>query len=103
MPPSTQGFAALLILNLLEGFDVRAWGDGTADYYHHMVEAVKVAFADRDEWLTDPDFVEIPLEQLLSKDYAAARRKLIKSEQAHSGGQIAPRSTLWQVVRSAQP
>ena len=85
MPPSTQGFAALQILNLLEGFDVAAWGDGTADYYHHMVEAVKVAFADRDEWLTDPAFVNIPLEQLLSKDYAAARRKLINPKQALAG------------------
>lgn len=82
LPPSTQGFAALQILNLLEGFDVAAWGDGTADYYHHMVEAVKVAFADRDEWLTDSEFVDIPLEELLSKDYAAARRKLINAEQA---------------------
>lgn len=82
MPPSTQGFAALQILNLLEGFDVAAWGDGTADYYHHMVEAVKVAFADRDEWLTDPAHVNIPLDQLLSKDYATARRKLIDPRQA---------------------
>ncbi len=88
LPPSTQGFAALQILNLLEGFDVASWGDGTADYYHHMVEAVKVAFADRDEWLTDPDFVTIPLEQLLSKDYAAERRRLIASRQALAGDRI---------------
>ncbi len=90
MPPSTQGFAALQILNLLEGFDVRAWGDGTADYYHHMVEAVKVAFADRDEWLTDPEFVDIPLAKLLSKDYAAARRKLIDARQALAGAKVEP-------------
>lgn len=90
MPPSTQGFAALQILNLLEGFDVRAWGDGTADYYHHMVEAVKVAFADRDEWLTDPEFVDIPLAKLLSKDYAAARRKLISARQALAGAKVEP-------------
>jgi gamma-glutamyltranspeptidase/glutathione hydrolase len=90
MPPSTQGFAALQLLNLLEGFDVASWGDGTADYYHHMVEAVKVAFADRDEWLTDPAFVDIPLEQLLSKDYAAARRKLINAKQALAGEQVEP-------------
>ncbi len=90
MPPSTQGFAALQVLNLLEGFDVAGWGDGTADYYHHMVEAVKVAFADRDEWLTDPDFVEIPLQTLLSKDYAARRRKLIDARQALAADQIEP-------------
>lgn len=90
MPPSTQGFAALQILNLLEGFDVAAWGDGTADYYHHMVEAVKVAFADRDEWLTDPGFVQIPLEQLLSKDYADRRRKLIDPSRALGTDEIEP-------------
>lgn len=90
MPPSTQGFSALQILNLLEGFDVAAWGEGTADYYHHIVEAVKVAFADRDEWLTDPDFVKIPLDQLLSKDYAGQRRGLIKSDQALAGNEIEP-------------
>jgi gamma-glutamyltranspeptidase/glutathione hydrolase len=77
MPPSTQGFAALQILNLLEGFDVASWGEGTADYYHHIVEAVKLAFEDRDEWLTDPAFVNIPLERLLSKEYASERRALI--------------------------
>lgn len=82
MPPSTQGFAALQLLNLLEGFDVAGWGEGTADYYHNMVEAVKIAFADRDEWLTDPRFVDIPLQRLLSKDYAAERRKLMDPRRA---------------------
>jgi gamma-glutamyltranspeptidase/glutathione hydrolase len=90
MPPSTQGFAALQILNLLEGFDVASWGDGTVDYYHHMVEATKVAFADRDEWLTDPAFVDIPLERLLSKDYAAGRRELIDPKRALASDQIVP-------------
>lgn len=90
MPPSTQGFAALQILNLIEGFDVAAWGDGTADYYHHLVEAVKVAFADRDEWLTDPAFVGIPLDRLLSKEYAAGRRRLIDPRRALAAEQIEP-------------
>lgn len=80
--PNTQGFAALQILNLLDGFDVASWGEGSADYYHHIVESVKVAFADRDEWLTDPAFVDIPLQQLLSKEYADQRRKLIQSNSA---------------------
>lgn len=80
--PNTQGFAALQLLNLLDGFDVASWGEGSAEYYHHIVEAVKVAFADRDEWLTDPAFVKIPLEQLLSKEYADQRRKLIQSNSA---------------------
>lgn len=90
MPPSTQGFAALQILNLLEGFDVSAWGEGTADYYHHLVEAAKVAFADRDEWLTDPAHVTIPLDRLLSKAYAADRRTLIDPRRALVAGQVEP-------------
>jgi gamma-glutamyltranspeptidase/glutathione hydrolase len=90
MPPSTQGFAALEILNLIEGFDARGWGDGTADYYHHIVEAVKLAFEDRDEWLTDPAFVEIPLERLLSKEYAAERRALIDPRHALNADEVGP-------------
>lgn len=90
MPPSTQGFANLQIMNLLEGFDVASWGEGTADYYHHIVEAIKIAFADRDEWLTDPSFVDIPLDQLLSKDYADKRRALISSKRAIAAQDLKP-------------
>src|SRR5690606_26615036 len=90
MPPNTQGFSALQILNLLEGFDVQSWGEGTADYYHHIVEAVKVAFADRDEWLTDPDFVDIPLDRLLDKRYADERRELIDPRRAVTMGKVEP-------------
>ena len=90
LPPNTQGFAALQILNLLEGFDVRSWGEGTADYYHHIVEAVKVAFADRDEWLTDPEHVDIPLDELLDKGYAEQRRKLIDPRRALVLGDVEP-------------
>lgn len=89
-PPNTQGFAALEILNLIKGLDVAAWGDGTADYYHHMAEAVKLAFADRDAWLTNPHFVEIPLERSLSKEYAAVRRELIESYRAMEVEEVEP-------------
>lgn len=82
LPPNTQGFTALQILNLIAGYEVTAWGDGTADYYHHIAEAVKVAFADRDEWLTDPKFVTIPVEKLISEEYANERRGLITREKA---------------------
>lgn len=90
IPPSTQGLSALQILNLLEGFDVKSWGEGSADYYHYLVEAIKVAFADRDEWLTDPNFVDIPVEELLSKDYAQKRRQLITGERALTEDEIEP-------------
>nr|WP_240538002.1 gamma-glutamyltransferase family protein [Bradyrhizobium japonicum] len=82
MPPNTQGFTPLQILNMIEGYDVVAWGDGSADYYHHMAEAVKIAFADREEWLTDPRFVKIPVERLIEKGYADERRRLIDPERA---------------------
>ncbi|WP_412535149.1 gamma-glutamyltransferase [Mesorhizobium sp. BAC0120] len=90
LPPSTQGFAAIQILNLIEGYDVVAWGEGTADYYHHMAEAVKIAFADREEWLTDPSFVNIPVQQLISKAYADERRRLIDPERALDIAQVPP-------------
>jgi gamma-glutamyltranspeptidase len=88
LPPNTQGFTALQILNLIEGYDVAAWGDGTADYYHHMAEAVKVAFADREEWLTDPRFVDIPLERLIAKAYSDERRRLIDPQQARDIAEV---------------
>jgi gamma-glutamyltranspeptidase/glutathione hydrolase len=90
MPPNTQGFAALAILNIIEDYDLQRWGDGTADYYHHMAEAVKLALADRDAWLTDPRFVDIPLDKLLAKDYAAERRALIDPERAAKMEEVPP-------------
>ena len=56
LPPNTQGFTVLQMLNVLEGFNLHTVGHGTADYYHLLVEATKLAFADRDRWLGDPDF-----------------------------------------------
>jgi len=88
LPPNTQGFTALQILNLMESYDVAAWGDDTADYYHHMAEAVKVAFADREEWLTDPKFVDIPVKRLITKEYAKERRKLIDRERAQNIAEV---------------
>lgn len=70
-PPNSQGFAHLMMLNLLEGFDVAGLREREADYVHLIVEATKLAFADRDRYLADPAFTQIPLERLLSKDYAA--------------------------------
>ena len=102
-PPNTQGFAALQILNLIEGFDVASMGDGTADYYHHLAESVKVAFADRDEWLTDPAFVDIPVERLISKEYADERRELIESESALEMATVDPGVSFDDADRSAPP
>lgn len=78
MPPSTQGFVALEMLNILEGFDIRALGHNSADYLHAVTEAKKIAFADRGAYLADRAFVPAEaLPMLLSKDYAARRRQEI--------------------------
>ncbi|MCB0999975.1 MAG: gamma-glutamyltransferase [Acidimicrobiales bacterium] len=89
-PPNTQGFAALQIMKMLESDDVAAWGDSTFEYYHHMAEYVKIAFADRDAWLTDPDFVDIPLDRLLDADYLAGRRGMFHPERSLDMSEIEP-------------
>ena len=84
LPPNGQGIAALQILNLLEGYDIKSMGFGSADYIHHFVEAKKIAFADRAKYYADMDFNEIPVEYLISKEYADIRRKDINSENSAS-------------------
>jgi gamma-glutamyltranspeptidase/glutathione hydrolase len=78
---SSQGPAELFMLNILEGYDLKKMGHNSPEYIHTSVEALKLAFADR-ERLGDTDFVRIPFEGLLSKAYAAERRKLIDSNSA---------------------
>jgi len=82
LPPNGQGIAALQILNILEGFDLRAMGRNSPETLHTMIEAKKIAWADRAKFYADPDFAKIPLAGLLSKDYAANRRKLIDPNHA---------------------
>ena len=82
MPPNSQGFTVLSMLNLIESFDLNQLGADSVDYYHLMIEATKLAFADRDRWLTDSEFADIPLQQLISKPYSAQRRELIQMEKA---------------------
>jgi gamma-glutamyltranspeptidase/glutathione hydrolase len=78
----TQGPVMIEALNLLEGYDLKAMGHNTPQYLHTVVEAVKLAFADRDQYYGDPKFSKIPEETLLSKEYATERRKLIDPEHA---------------------
>ena len=82
LPPNTQGIAALQMLNILEGFDLAKMGRSSADFWHVMVEAKKLAYADRARFYADPAFVKIPLERLLSKEYARERAKLIDMQRA---------------------
>ncbi|MEM8800269.1 MAG: gamma-glutamyltransferase, partial [Pseudomonadota bacterium] len=80
LPPNGQGIAALQMLNILEGFDLKAMGHNTADYLHVMTEAKKLAFEDRARFYADPKFYDVPLQKLLSKDYAATQRAKIRMD-----------------------
>ncbi len=82
LPPNGQGIATLQMLNILEGFDLRRWGRNSPETLHAMIEAKKLAWADRAKFYADPAFAKIPLAGLLSKNYAAERRKLIDPNQA---------------------
>jgi gamma-glutamyltranspeptidase / glutathione hydrolase len=82
MPPNGQGIAALEMLNILEGYDLRAMGRNSPETLHTMIEAKKLVWADRAKFYADPAFVKIPLKWLLSKKYAADRRKLIDPHHA---------------------
>ena len=84
LPPNGQGTAALQMLNILEGYDIASMGFGSAAYLHALTEAKKLAFEDRAKFYADPDFNKIPLDQLLSKEYAARRRELINPDKAAS-------------------
>jgi gamma-glutamyltranspeptidase/glutathione hydrolase len=78
----TQGITALEMLNIAEGFDLKALGHNSVDYLHVLIEAKKLAFADRDAYIADPDKARIPVERLISKEYAAERRKRISRTHA---------------------
>jgi len=82
LPPNGQGIAALQILNLLEKFDIKSMGFGSAEYIHHFVEAKKIAFADRAKYYADMDFNEIPVDYLISKEYANKRLHEINPNRA---------------------
>ncbi len=77
LPPNGQGIAALEILNLIEGFDLRSMGRNSPDLWHVLIEAKKLAFADRARYFADPAFHKLPVAQLVSKEYATRQRKRI--------------------------
>src|SRR5690606_27154202 len=82
LPPNGQGIAALQILNLLEPYDLAGYGFGSPEHVHLFVEAKKLAFADRAASYADPDFHRIPVERLVSKEYARERGRLISLDRA---------------------
>ncbi|MEM7370130.1 MAG: gamma-glutamyltransferase [Bacteroidota bacterium] len=82
LPPNGQGIAALQMLNILEGFDVASMGFGSPEYIHTYTEAKKLAYEDRAKYYADPDFSNIPLDRLLSKEYAVERRSMMNPRRA---------------------
>ncbi len=82
MPPANQGLAVLQILNIIEGFDVAPLGRESADFWHLLIEAKKLAFSDRARYYADPQFAKVPVEALLSKTYAKRRAAKINMRRA---------------------
>jgi gamma-glutamyltranspeptidase/glutathione hydrolase len=90
---NSQGPALLQALNILENFNLRAMGQNSAEYLHTLIEALKLAYADRDSYYADQDFVAVPAEGLLSKAYAAERARLIdmqRASEAYAAGDPLP-------------
>jgi gamma-glutamyltranspeptidase/glutathione hydrolase len=82
LPPNGQGITALEMLNILEGYDIANLGHNSSDYLHLLIEAKKIAFSDRDYFITDPEFEDIPVGRLLSEEYAKEWRKKIDVQKA---------------------
>jgi gamma-glutamyltranspeptidase / glutathione hydrolase len=97
----TQGPAMVETLNMLEGFDLKQMGHNSPAYIHTLAEALKLAMADRDRYYGDPDFVKIPMTELLSKDYATLRRPLIDQQRASLAQQPGDPTNMKAVLASA--
>jgi gamma-glutamyltranspeptidase/glutathione hydrolase len=87
-PPTAGGLHLIEMLNVLEGLDPRGLGFGTADYFHLIAEVLKIGFVDRNACTGDPAFVNIPIERLISKEHAAARRAQIRADRAGEYGPV---------------
>ncbi len=82
LPPNGQGLTALEMLNILEGYNISSLKHNSSEYLHLLFEAKKAAFSDRDSFITDPDFEKVPVDQLLSKEYAGKLREKIDPKRA---------------------
>src|SRR5690606_6496678 len=88
--PSSGGIHLLHMLNILEGWDLAALGNNSSDYIHRLVEAMRRAYADRSEYLGDPDFVAVPAQKLMDKVYGAELRAHISLSQATPSTEVLP-------------
>jgi len=101
LPPNGQGIAALQILNILENFDISKMGFGSAEYIHLFTEAKKIVFEDRAKYYADLNFSDIPVQELISKDYAKERSKLLnlkKSSDSFNAGNLENGDTIYLTV-----
>jgi len=101
LPPNGQGIAALQMLNILEAYDLSEMGYGSPEYIHLFVEAKKLAFEDRAKYYADPDFNDLPVEELISKEYAMQRRELINPDRAsrqYPAGELESDNTIYLTV-----
>jgi len=101
LPPNGQGIAALQILNILEGYDLKGMGFGSKEYIHTFTEAKKLAFEDRAKFYADQDFFKTPIEWLLSDEYAKERRALIdpnRAARSYPAGQLKDGDTIYMTV-----
>ena len=101
LPPNGQGIAALQILNILENYDLKKMGLFSSEYIHLFTEAKKIVFADRAKYYADPNFSNIPVNELISKSYAKERAKLInldKASKANDAGILKSGDTIYLTV-----
>jgi gamma-glutamyltranspeptidase/glutathione hydrolase len=101
LPPNGQGIAALQMLNILEGYNIAEMGFGSPEYLHLLIEAKKLAFEDRAKYYADPEFNRIPVDELISKEYAAERRALINENRAaasYEPGELKTGETIYLTV-----
>ena len=89
-PPSSGGVHILQMLNILEPYPLESYGHNSAAYLHRVIESMKLAYADRSRYMGDPDQTVIPTEALISKEYAAERRKLIDADRAKTAEEVGP-------------
>jgi len=93
-PPSSGGIHILQMLNILEGYDLVSLGHNSAAYLHRLIESMKLAYADRSRYLADPDYVKVPVAELVDKDYAARLRARIRPDAATPSASIDPGASL---------
>ena len=101
LPPNGQGIAALQILNILENFNIEAMGFGSAEYIHLFTEAKKLVFEDRAKYYADTSFANVPFQELISKEYALERSKLLnlkKASKTYNPGNIESGDTIYLTV-----